>query len=182
MSDWHRTRSKIQELGVESLVDELLARGETYESIAELVKQRTGAEIGKSSIARRNDSIRRKLAVMERTREAARAICQAVTESTGKEPDTKMSEALLGIMQHTIIDKLSGEELSTKDAVGLVLAGSQAVKSASHLEKLKATERMRYQRAFDDVSSQLRSLLEKSGLWAGVEEVLAKARLQIVTE
>lgn len=171
-----RTRYRVQELGVAELVDELLARGVTYEEIAERVRDKAGVDVGKSSIARYNQSLQRKLRKISETRETAEALGKVIAEKTGNEPDTEMSELLLATIQYTLLDHLGEEELSARDATSLAIAGSQAVKAKASLERIKATERARAARAWDRVLEESRGLLQSSPYWPEIERLLLQGK------
>lgn len=177
-----RTRYKVEASGVSVVVDGLLAQGVTYEQIEEHLRG-LGVEVGKSSIARYNNAIQRKLRRVSQIRESAEAMAKVFGEKTGTEPDTQLSELLLGTMQATLLDKFGEEELSIKEAVGLSLAGSQSVRAASQLEKVRSTERARYGRAWDRVMKEAKELLRGEGdLWLRVEDVLVRGKAATLAE
>jgi hypothetical protein len=176
-----RRHFRIEELGVEQLVSELLARGLTYEEIAERMKADQGVDVSKSSIARYNATIQRKLRDLERTRQTAEALA-AVMKKEGNEPDTQMSDMLVATMQCTILDRIADGEVTNKELVGLTLAGSQAIRAKASLETLKTNERARQARAWDLVLQKSRELLQSSGLWQQVEAVLLEGRASALEE
>ncbi|MCC6546224.1 DUF3486 family protein [Candidatus Sumerlaeota bacterium] len=166
-----RKHHKVVSLGLERIVTELLAAGKTYDEIEEHLRG-MGKEIGASSIRRYNNDIQRKLVKLRQTNEAASAICDMMKENGSGDVDSKMSDMLVGLLQHTLIEKLGDDELSTKDIVGLALAGARVVGSKTSLEKLKDTEKTRSRKAWEKVMAESKTLLEQSGLWAQVEAVL----------
>ena len=166
-----RRRFKVQDLGVEQLVNELLARGETYESISRRLNEQ-GKCVSVPSIHRYNQDLQRKLEKVRATSEAANALCAVIKEKTGSEPDSQMSDALVAILQHSIMEKLGDDEIKTKDLVGLSIAGSSLVKSKAALERMKETERTRARKAWQEAIAEVKSLLEKSDLWPQVEQIL----------
>lgn len=167
-----RTRSKIQELGLEAEVEALLARGLTYEDIAAHIAETTGHAIGKSSVARYNGRVQRQLSAVRAMKESANALTTVLGDRDGEQPDTRVPDMLLNLIQATLMSKLADEDISTKDAVGLAFAGSQAVKAQETIERLRRTERERTRKAWEKVMQEARTLLEKSGLWPDVERVL----------
>jgi hypothetical protein len=176
----HRARSRVEELGVNDLVDELLARGVTYEQIASHVREERGVDIGKSSIARYNDRVRRRLAETAKIKEAAEAIATQF-KRVGDQPDTDLAETVLNVVQCTLLDRLSGgDELEIKDVVGLSMAAAKTAQARSSIERLQSTEKSRLDRAYAKVYDRLRSVLEGNGIWPEVERVLVEMRGEIV--
>lgn len=167
-----RTRSKIDELGLNSEVDALLAKGVTYEDIAAYVEAQTGESIGKSSIARYNKHVQRRLAEIRAMRESADAIKTVFDERSQDGGETNTAELLLAVVQHNLLDKLTEGELKAKDLSTLSFAANDAVRSQVAVEKLKATERKRFSKAYQKVLEETKALLQNSGLWPSVEEVL----------
>jgi len=174
-----RITHRVQELGVEELVTELLSRpGMTYERIAELVSEQTGETIGKSSIARYNQSVQRRLRRITELRESANALAGMMANS-GEEPDMAMADMLVSMMQLQLTNALSDEDVSNKDLVGLSIAGSQVVKAHTAIEKIRLTERQRMRRAFTQVAAELQELLRASDLWPRIESVISGYQRQL---
>ena len=176
-----RKHHKVVALGVENIVTELLAKGATYEQIESNLRA-MGKDISASSVRRYNNDITRKLEKLTRTHEAADAICKVMKDVTGEEVDSNMSDMLAAVLQHTILDRLGDDELSTKDIVGLSIAGSNVIKSKTGLEKLKETERKRMRRTWEKVTAEAKMVLERSDLWPQVEAVLVAGMKQALEQ
>lgn len=181
MNQQRRTRHKVTELGVDELVSELLARGVTYEEISRRLAHEQGIDVSKSSIARYNDSVQRRVARIRETRHAAEALAKVIQQETGTEADTQMTDLLLAALQHQLLNHL-GEETSIKETAALSFAGAQVAKAKAHLEKVKETERTRARKAWEHVIAESRALLIDSGLWEQVEKVLRKGMAQSLQE
>lgn len=166
-----RKHHKVVALGVEKIVTQLLTEGATYDQI-EAHLRAMGKDIGASSVRRFNNDVTRKIEKVKQTHEVADAICEAFKANTGEDVDSKMSDMLAAMLQHSIIDRLGDDDLSTKDIVGLSIAGSNVIKSKTGLEKLKETEKKRVRKAWEKVIAESKTLLEKSGLWSQIEAVL----------
>lgn len=171
--DQRRTRSKIDELGLNEEVDALLAKGLTYEDIAAYIQEKTGESIGKSSVARYNKSVQRRLSQIRAMQESANALAAVLNEKkSGDDAETHTAELLLAVVQHTLLDRITHEEMNPKELVSLAFASNDAVRTQTAIEKLRQTERRRFAKAWQQVMDEARELLRDSGLWPAVEQVL----------
>ena len=170
-----RTQYRVEELGVAELVDELLARGVTYEEIAEAVKTKTGAAVGKSSIARYNRGLQRRLEKIRRMRESADAIAGLVKErGEGGDPDMRLEDLVLAVMANNLLEKGTEDDLDVKEVTFLSSAAAQVAGAKARMEHVRQTERKRFARAWKRATEELRALLKDSGLWDTVQATLAK--------
>jgi len=168
-----RVRFKVDTEGVAEAVTAMLTQGATYDEIAAALEAQHGVGIGKSSIARYNNDLQRRLSRVARVRDAAQAMSKEIAKRVGDDPDSQLSEMLIDIMQCTLLEKF-GDELKPRDVSFLASAGAQVVKAKTSLDAARATERKRMKAAWERVTAELKTLLEKSNLWPEVETVLSE--------
>lgn len=169
-----RTRYKVEDLGIAELVQALLLRGETYDSIREEL-QRQGHDVGRSSIARFNRDIQRQMEAIRKSKEAAEAL-KSVLRQEGDDSvvDTEMTDLLIASISHNLLSATAEDDLKVKDVVGLAMAIAKLASSKTQVEKLKQDARKQYASAWKKAAAELRGLLEQAGHWPLVEEVLAR--------
>lgn len=178
-----RVQYKVDELGVAEVVSALLDRGVSYEEIAAEVEKQTGQAVGKSSIARYNDGLQRRLEKIRRMRESANAIASVIRkENENGEPDMAMEDMLLSVMSQNLLDKGTEDDLETKEITFLAGASAQVVGAKTQMEKLRQTERKRSTKTFDRICKEIRDLMKERAPEAleALEGVLASGREEIV--
>ncbi len=177
MAGDRRVRYKIEDLGLADLVGELLQRGVTYEQISEEVERQTGQTVGKSSIARYNSSLQRRLEKIRTLRGASDAMAAEIRKrqgESGEETDMGLSDLLLDVFSQRILEAGTEEELDHKDLTFLGNAAANVVRSKTQMEQARQTERKRFAKAWKKATGELKKILEGSGLWSSVEEILSR--------
>lgn len=175
MASDRRIHHKVTELGVSAMVDQLLAAGHTYDEISAELEKR-GHRVGKSSIARYNNSLQTKLENLRRLRETAESMSAMISESKDGKADTEISDLLLLVLQHSLMDKLGGDDLEVIDVARLATAGSKVAMAKTAIEKIKGERKEHRDRVWQEVTDEIRTLISESGLWPSVQAVLAQGR------
>lgn len=166
-----RKHHKIQTFPPEvvSAVNDLLARGETYEDIAWWLRQR-GYEIGKSSVARYGREFAARLERIRVVEEQAKAIL----EETSGEP-LRMEEATTRMALHLMAETL----LRMQD----VAAGSkpvEVIRALAHLQSSSASRerlRLEWQKRARETADRIEHRLTEAGT---PEELVREIRTQVL--
>lgn len=157
-----RAHSKIQKLGVEELVDNLLLANATYKDITEAVKKATGETIGKSSLSRyqmrwqeeryREETIRKEI-------DAMMALLQG-------QADVDPTDGAMLLIKRKLVSRLAQAEANFDNTDALDLAHV--------LIRMKRLEQMSGQLKVQE--DRLELLKQKVAATADKVEALGKAR------
>lgn len=152
-----RKHHKIQTFPQEvvSAVNDLLARGETYEDIAWWLRQK-GYEIGKSSVARYGREFAARLERIKVVEEQAKAIL----EETAGEP-LRMEEATTRMALHLMAETL----LRMQDA-GTGAKPVEVIRALAHLQSSSASRerlRLEWQRRAQAAADHIETRLSEAG-------------------
>lgn len=161
-------QSRIQELGIEELVDRRLEQGVPYEQICKEVKEQTGEDISLSAIWRWNNRLRRATERMRRVHDLAERV---VAEA--KEQNLDMArfagDLLLPRAIEAVADLTDAEmgEMTPKDLSLIIKRLSDAGVSRGHL-------RNRVEKGVREAKDAILAELEKE--LKGEPELLARMR------
>ncbi len=181
MARARRKHHKITQLPPEIVeeVNRLLVNGETYEGIAQWLRQK-GHEVGKSSVGRYSKDFLNRLERLRVVRDQAKAI----VEDDPDAPATQMAEAannlamqlVMEILMEADIGSLKGEKLSQ-----VLKAAAQLQRSSVAIEKLKMEFNKGVAAAVTRLKEELqRELKEQPELLRQLEQLVDKAEKQVV--
>lgn len=183
-SNDRRRHHKVEQLPpeIKQLVDQMLAKGHTYEEVVEAVRA-AGESIGKSSVGRYYTKY---AAAAERIQKAREAMASAI-DLVRDRPDTDLGQFASAIMMQSLADRLAQatsedfEEIPM-EKVGRIIADLQKADVAR--ERLKLAHNKGVDAALAIVKAQLRAemggrpeLLDQ--LYAIVDDAGDKAKAEV---
>ncbi|WP_447978094.1 phage protein Gp27 family protein [Candidatus Nitrospira bockiana] len=124
MGATRKTRSRVEDLGVQDLVDQLFEANATYEQISKAIEEQTGQRISDSALSRYRQRWSDARARLQQVQHEVEAIMGVL----GAKPDANFKDAAMGLFWSKLLRRMA-EADATFDRADMVELGHLLVKA-----------------------------------------------------